>query len=106
LQFHHIFPKAVLKHAYTAREADDIANLAFIGGKMNRALSDKPPSAYLPPLIEKTGEAPFHAQCIPTSGELLEMENYKRFLVDRRKRIAERLNLFLGTEKPTDRGCT
>lgn len=33
LQFHHIFPKAVLKSSYTAREADDIANLAFIGGE-------------------------------------------------------------------------
>ena len=26
------------------------------------------------------------------------MENYKRFLVDRRKRIAERLHWFLGTD--------
>jgi hypothetical protein len=99
LQFHHIFPKAVLKNAYSVREADDIANLAFVGGKTNRAISDKPPGTYLPPLIEKAGEAPFRAQCIPTSGELLDVENYKRFLVDRRKRIAERLNLFLGTEK-------
>ncbi len=99
LQFHRIFPKAVLKNAYSVREADDIANLAFVGGKTNRAISDKPPGTYLPPLIEKAGEAPFRAQCIPTSGELLDVENYKRFLVDRRKRIAERLNLFLGTEK-------
>ena len=45
LQFHHIFPKAVLKSAYTAREADDIANLAFIGGKTNRQISDKPPAS-------------------------------------------------------------
>jgi hypothetical protein len=28
LQFHHIFPKAVLKSSFTSREADDIANLA------------------------------------------------------------------------------
>jgi hypothetical protein len=47
LQFHHIFPKAQLKGAYSAREADDIANLAFIGGKTNRAISDKEPSKYL-----------------------------------------------------------
>jgi hypothetical protein len=98
LQFHHIFPKAVLKNAYTVREADDIANLAFIGGTPNRAISDKPPSAYLPSLVEKVGEAPFHAQCIPTSGELLEVESYKRFLVERRKYIAGRLNSFLGTQ--------
>lgn len=46
LQFHHIFPKAQLKASFTTREADDIANLAFIGGKTNRAISDKPPATY------------------------------------------------------------
>jgi hypothetical protein len=97
LQFHHIFPKAVLKDAYTAREADDIANLAFIGGTTNRAIRDKSPVVYLPPLIESAGETPFQAQCIPTSSELLEVEGYKRFLVERRKRISERLNAFLST---------
>jgi hypothetical protein len=49
-------------------------------------------------LLDKVGEVPFHAQCIPISGELLEVESYKRFLVERRKRIAERLNSFLGTQ--------
>jgi hypothetical protein len=98
LQFHHIFPKALLKIDYTARERDDIANLAFIGGKMNRAISDKPPGTYLPPLIAKVGEAPFQAQCIPTNGEYLELKGYKDFLVERRKRIAAKLNTFLGTE--------
>ena len=40
LQFHHIFPKAILKGSYTSRQADDIANFAFIGGKTNRQISD------------------------------------------------------------------
>ena len=39
-----IFPKAQLRKHYTTRDADDIANLAFIGGKTNRAISDKPPA--------------------------------------------------------------
>ncbi len=43
LQFHHIFPKALLKSSYTGREADDIANLCFISGKTNRQISNKPP---------------------------------------------------------------
>jgi hypothetical protein len=98
LQFHHIFAKTVLKAGYSAREAEDIANLAFIGGKTNRAISDKPPGAYLPALIEKIGEAPFQAQCIPTSGVCLEVEGYKDFLMERRERIAGRLNTFLGTQ--------
>src|SRR5206468_3305070 len=61
LQFHHIFPKAVLKGGYASREADDIANLCFIGGKTNRQISDKPPQQYFPPMIEKSGLAAFQA---------------------------------------------
>lgn len=96
LQFHHIFPKAVLKTSFTAREADDIANLAFIGGKTNRAISDKAPAVYLPPLLNQLGEAAFAAQCIPVEASLLEVESYKAFLVERRKRIAAALNTFVG----------
>ncbi|TAA21611.1 DUF262 domain-containing protein [Pseudoxanthomonas winnipegensis] len=96
LQFHHIFPKAVLKTSFTAREADDIANLAFIGGKTNRAISDKAPAAYLPPLVEKLGYAAFAAQCIPVDGRLLELNNYGDFLLERRERIAAALNAFVG----------
>jgi hypothetical protein len=96
LQFHHIFPKSVLKSSYTAREADDIANLAFIGGKTNRQISDKPPSQYFPKLIEKSGRAAFEAQCIPMEAPLLEVGAYKSFLAERRRRVAERLNKHLG----------
>lgn len=99
LQFHHIFPKAVLKTSFTAREADDIANLAFIGGKTNRAISDKVPAVYLPPLVDQLGEPAFAAQCIPVEASLLEVESYKVFLLERRKRIATALNTFVG---PTD----
>ncbi len=95
LQFHHIFPKAQLRKAYTSREADDIANLAFIGGKTNRAISDKPPSKYLPPLIEQHGLATFEAQAIPTDLGLLEIDNHRDFLAKRRQMIADQLNAFL-----------
>ena len=96
LQFHHVFPKAVLKSSYTSRDADDIANLAFIGGKTNRQISDKPPVQYFPPLIEKSGLAAFEAQCIPTDSTLLVVDSYKNFLAERRKAVSRRLNEFLG----------
>jgi hypothetical protein len=95
LQFHHVFPKAVLKSSYTARDADDIANLAFIGGKTNRQISDKPPVQYFPPLIEKSGLAAFKAQCIPTDPAILVVDGYKNFLAERRKAVSRRLNEFL-----------
>lgn len=95
LQFHHIFPKAVLKSAYSSREADDIANLCFISGKTNRQISDKEPSQYLPPMAEKAGNTAFEKQCIPTAQALLGVDSYKEFLRSRRELIAKRLNDFL-----------
>jgi hypothetical protein len=97
LQFHHIFPKNVLKGMYAGREADEIANLCFISGRSNRQISDKAPSQYFPELIQKVGPAPFEAQCIPADPSLLEKESYRAFLAERRQRIAQRLNEFLGT---------
>jgi hypothetical protein len=96
LQFHHIFPKAQLKSIYTSREADDIANLAFIGGKTNRAISDKEPAKYLAPLISQHGTDMFEVQAIPTEPKLLEVKSYKEFLTERRNKIAAQLNAFLG----------
>lgn len=98
LQFHHIFPKAVLKkNGLSPREADDIANLSFIAGKTNRQISDKAPNEYLPTFVEKAGEAAFAAQCIPTNAELLTVEAYKVFLKERRRQVTARLNEFLKT---------
>jgi hypothetical protein len=95
LQFHHLFPKAVLKNTFTAREADDIANLAFIGGKTNRQIGDKLPLQYFPPLIERSGLGAFESQCIPTEPTLLGVESYRSFLAERRKAVSRRLNEFL-----------
>lgn len=95
LQFHHIFPKAILKSSYSPREADDIANMAFIGGKTNQQISTKPPSTYFPTVIAESGLEGFEAQCIPTATDLLATDQYKAFLHERRTLIARRLNQFL-----------
>lgn len=95
LQFHHIFPKALLKGTYASREADDIANLAFISGRTNRAISDKDPAQYLVDIARQSGAEPFVAQCIPLGPENLRVPTYKQFLQDRRQLIAARLNAFL-----------
>ncbi|MCP9883346.1 DUF262 domain-containing protein [Cyanobium sp. Alchichica 3B3-8F6] len=101
LQFHHIFPKAVLKSTATTRETDDIANLAFISGKANRNISAKEPALYFPEVQKANGEQPFQSQCIPTDPEVLTIGRYKAFLVERRRLIAERLNTFLGSSEGT-----
>ena len=101
LQFHHIFPKALLKGPFSAREADDIANLAFISGRTNRAISDKEPANYLADIVAKSGTEPFETQCIPVDSVNLSVPNYKLFLQERRQAIAKRLNAFLGTQLGT-----
>lgn len=97
LQFHHIFPKAVLRAAgYSSRDADDIANLSFISGKTNRQISDKTPAEYFPAYLDSAGESAMDAQCIPTTGDLLGTHAYPEFLRVRRRQIAERLNAYIG----------
>ncbi len=96
LQFHHIFPKALLTRAgYQPRDADDISNLAFIGGKTNRVISDKSPRDYLPLLVAETGRHVFDSQQIPLNEALLETESYKAFLEARRQLIADRINAYI-----------
>lgn len=100
LQFHHIFPKAILRKAsISQREADDIANLAFVGGRTNRAISDKAPADYLPPILASRGPGILTSQCIPARPELLELPAYRQFLKERRMLIASRLNEFLGVAR-------
>ena len=95
LQFHHIFPKAVLKGQYTGREIDDIANLCFIAGKTNRTISDKEPAQYFASIAPQDKDKAFLTQCIPTDEQYLAVGSYKDFLQERRRRIAARLNAFM-----------
>jgi hypothetical protein len=51
-----------------------------------------------PPLVAQHGAQLFEAQAIPLESDLLSVPNYKAFLTERRKLIANRLNEFLGSE--------
>lgn len=99
LQFHHIFPTAYMKKKakdLDAPSTNDIANLAFIGGKTNREISDKAPSDYLKQLLMSPNVIQLEKQAIPTDIELLKPEAFDKFLKLRREMIAKRLNQFLG----------
>ena len=99
LQFHHIFPRAVLKDKYTSREINDIANLCFISAKTNKWIGKKPPSVYFPEIIKTSGTKPLDVQCVPMKEKFFDKffdpEEYKQFLAKRRELIARRLNEFL-----------
>ena len=97
LQFHHIFPRGVLKKlSLSTAKVNDICNLSFIGGRTNRKISDKEPANYLPDIVRKQGKEVLTKQCIPTDPSLWQVKEYDNFLAQRRKLVANRLNEFLG----------
>lgn len=97
LQFHHFFPKALLtKNGFSSREADDVANLTFIGGRTNRKISDKAPSIYLADFLAKQGSDLLSLQGIPADSDLFDVASYRAFLEARRVLLAEAINEFLG----------
>jgi len=95
INFHHIFPKSLLSAAgYDNSEINEIANVAFISGHLNRSLSNKEPRVYLPGVIEKRGLEALASQHIPAEPALWEIGNYRSFLEHRRAALADALNAF------------
>lgn len=95
LQFHHIFPKDLLKGHYQPSEIDDMANLAFIGGKTNREISNRPPETYLPEMVREYGVDRFSPHLVPLDSDLHSIESFPDFLEERRHLLAVRINNFL-----------
>lgn len=99
IQYHHIFPKSLLrdpKFGYDKKEINEIANLAFIGGKTNRQILNKEPAIYLEKeIIAKKGEEAIKLQLIPLDRKLWEIANFREFLGWRRKAIADLINDFM-----------
>lgn len=96
IQFHHIFPKSLLKDKYDKKEINEIANMAFIGGKTNRQITNKEPINYLEKeVVAKRGEEALISQLIPLDKKMWEIDNYQEFLIYRRKAIADVINKFI-----------
>jgi hypothetical protein len=96
IQYHHIFPKSLLKEMYDQKEINEIANMAFIGGKTNRQITNKEPIQYLEnEVVAKRGEDALASQLIPTDRKLWELSSYRDFLAWRRGAIAEAINTFM-----------
>lgn len=97
LQFHHLFPQAVLKRAgIDQQRINDICNLSFISGRTNRKISDKEPAVYLPDIVGRLSDQALTRQSIPGDATLWSVDQYEAFLAARRQLVADRLNQFLG----------
>jgi hypothetical protein len=95
IQWHHIFPKALLKETYETGEINEIANMAFITGQTNRRISAKRPEDYLPEITKNQGAQALASQCVPEQEDLLKLDNYRAFLAWRRQELANRMNSFI-----------
>ena len=102
IQFHHIFPRSVLKQArYDLAEINEIANLAFISGATNLAFSNKTPDIYLPGIIEARGTDALDGQRVPNNPQLWTVNKYPQFLAERRALLAKAINDFIGSLSTT-----
>lgn len=92
IQYHHIFPKSKLQHDYEKGEINEIANMAFVSGRVNRSLSNTLPSDYFPDIVAERGQQALTAQFIPTEPEMWMLDAYRDFLERRRALLTVAVN--------------
>ncbi len=95
IQYHHIFPKSLLKTKYEKSEINEISNMAFISGDTNRRISNRKPNEYLKELLKNGGKELLQTQFVPTEESLFEIERYREFLEKRRTLICDAVNEFI-----------
>jgi hypothetical protein len=95
IQYHHIFPKALLKEKFGRQEINEIANMAFVSGRTNRTIGAREPYQYLSDIIESRGQEALTCQGIPIDTNLHKLENYLAFLEERRFILANEVNSFI-----------
>ena len=95
LEVHHIFPKAFLyEHGYGRPEVNAVANFCFLTKDTNLQIGARPPDEYFPE-IERQQPGALASQWIPLDPELWKVENYRRFLEERRRLLADAANALL-----------
>lgn len=102
LEYHHIFPKALLSSKYDlkaqSRIVNQVANLAFLSGKANARIAAKAPNDYL----ANIDESRLVAQNVPLDRTLWTLDQFEMFVQERRTVIADAINQLLQslTNKP------
>ena len=89
---HHIFPKHYLEENgyFDDRDRNQVANYTYIDYTTNIDISDKPPAEYVGEYRIKLGETEYLRTCRENAlPENFETMDYPKFLVERRKLMAE-----------------
>ncbi len=91
-EWHHIFPRKVVKEIYEASRVDSIANIAVLNEKANRSFSAKVPQKYLQEYRVKPER--LDEQAVP-GGDVLVVDRFEEFLHRRATDLAGRATAFL-----------
>ena len=98
LQWHHIFPRAVLREqrrSLRGEDANNFGNMALITAEANQSIGNREPADYLAQLKDVPGA--LDSQWIPADEELWKVENYELFLAERQRLMAEAANELLNS---------
>lgn len=110
---HHIFPRQFLKsRGMTKGQYNQIANFVLAQSEINIAISNKEPQVYFKQVLDQCNGGPkrygnivsmeklkenFQMNCIPDGMETMTVDDYPRFLEQRRNLMAQKLkNYFEG----------
>jgi hypothetical protein len=87
---HHILPRAQFPERLRST-ADNVANIAFIAGDVNKSISQSGPEVYL----KKIGPQVLKSQCVPQDRSLWNVDRAVEFWDARQKLLADSFNDFL-----------
>lgn len=94
LEVHHIFPKKYLyDYGYSRADVNAVANYCFLTKDTNIQIGATPPLQYFSE-VEKKHPGGLASQWVPMDTELWKIENYPRFLEERRRLLAKAANDF------------
>jgi len=91
-EWHHIFPRKIVKDSFDSSLVDSFANIAVLNEKANRSFSAKPPRQYLQE--HKVARERLDEQAVPPD-EFLELNRFEDFLRLRAEKLAERATEYL-----------
>lgn len=95
---HHILPRAQFPER-SRSIADNVANIAFIVGDVNKAIGLTGPEVYL----KRIGSRVLKSQCIPTDHRLWAIDHASEFWEARRELLADSFNEFVRDSLPQRR---
>lgn len=92
-EWHHFFPKKVLRDQFEDRDINAAANIVVLNEKANRTFSAKEPSSYLK--LHSVSLDRLTEQFVPAAPNLQHLAAYREFLSARADLLAEGSNAFM-----------